>query len=42
MPNRSENEGMNFGFEPKQAWARRGDGWKGRNEQEHIDVFHQF
>ena len=33
---------MNFGFDPKMAWARRGDDWKGRKEPEHTGVFHQF
>jgi hypothetical protein len=30
---------MNFSFEPKQAWARRGDNWKGRNQPEPANVF---
>jgi hypothetical protein len=42
MVKRSENEGMNFSFDPKMAWARRGDDWKGRKEPEHTGVFHQF
>jgi len=39
MLKRSENEGFNFSFDPKQAWARRGDDWKGRNEQGPASVF---
>lgn len=42
MVKRSENGGMNFSFDPKMAWARRGDDWKGRKEPEHTGVFHQF
>jgi len=39
MPELSENKSINFSFDPKQAWARRGDGWKGRKEPEPTDVF---
>ncbi|MGB8780919.1 MAG: CxxC-x17-CxxC domain-containing protein [Candidatus Bathyarchaeia archaeon] len=39
MLNRSENEGMSFNFDPKQAWARRGEDWKGRKEPEPTNVF---
>jgi hypothetical protein len=39
MLKQSENKGMNFGFDPKQAWARRGDDWKGRKEEEPTSVF---
>jgi CxxC-x17-CxxC domain-containing protein len=28
-----EMTNMNFSFDPKQAWARRGDGWQGRKEE---------
>jgi hypothetical protein len=41
MVKRSEKEGMNFSFDPKQAWARRGDDWKGRIEQEPTSVFNR-
>ncbi|MGD0028377.1 MAG: CxxC-x17-CxxC domain-containing protein [Candidatus Bathyarchaeia archaeon] len=41
MLKRSENEGMNFSFDSKQAWARRGDDWKGRSEQEPTNVFNR-
>ena len=41
MLKRSEDKGMNFSFDPKQAWARRGDDWKGRNEEEPTSVFNQ-
>ncbi|HEY4675443.1 MAG TPA: CxxC-x17-CxxC domain-containing protein [Candidatus Bathyarchaeia archaeon] len=41
MLNRSENKSMNFSFNPKQAWARRGDDWKGRNEPESTNVFNR-
>jgi CxxC-x17-CxxC domain-containing protein len=37
--NRIENKSLNFGFDQKQAWARRGDDWKGRNEQKPASVF---
>ena len=37
--NRVESKGMDFSFDPKQAWARRGDDWKGREEREPVNVF---
>jgi len=43
--NRSENSthagSINFSFDPKQAWARRGDNYKGRKEAEPTSVFNQ-
>ena len=42
MLKRSETAGTNFSFDPKQAWARRGDNWKGRKEQEPTGLFKQF
>jgi CxxC-x17-CxxC domain-containing protein len=38
----SENRGrpnMSFSFNPKNAWARRGCGFKGRKEQEPTSIF---
>jgi CxxC-x17-CxxC domain-containing protein len=41
--NRSENRtharSLNFSFDSNQAWARRGDDWKGRKESEPTSVF---
>jgi CxxC-x17-CxxC domain-containing protein len=37
--NQRDNVGMNSNFDPKQAWARRGDSWQGRKEEEHAIVF---
>jgi CxxC-x17-CxxC domain-containing protein len=39
MLKQSENKGSTFNFDQKQAWARRGDDWKGRTEQEPTSVF---
>ena len=33
---------MNFSFDPKQAWARRGDSWQGRKEEEPPSVFREY
>lgn len=37
--NRSETKSLDFSFDTKQAWARRGDDWKGRSEQEPVNVY---
>jgi hypothetical protein len=39
IDNQRDNVGMNSNFDPKQAWARRGDSWQGRKEEEHAIVF---
>jgi CxxC-x17-CxxC domain-containing protein len=39
---RPENGGSNFSFDPKQAWARRGDNWHGRKEEEPTSVFQRL
>ena len=36
---RHESSHTNFSFDPKQAWARRGDNWQGRKEEEPVNVF---
>jgi len=35
-----ENVGVNFSFDPNQAWARRGNNWQGMKEKESTSVFH--
>jgi CxxC-x17-CxxC domain-containing protein len=42
MLKRPEGVGVNFSFDPKQAWARRGDGWQGRKEEQPTGVFQQY
>jgi CxxC-x17-CxxC domain-containing protein len=39
MLNQRESVGTNFSFDPKQAWARRGDSWQGRKEEEPANIF---
>ncbi|MCJ7768033.1 hypothetical protein MUP79_06555 [Candidatus Bathyarchaeota archaeon] len=41
MVKQRENVGAGFNFDEKQAWARRGDTWRGRKEQEHVSVFQE-
>jgi len=36
-----ESGDIHFSFDPKQAWARRGDNWQGRKEEEPVNVFQQ-
>ena len=36
-----ESVGLNFSFNPNQAWARRGDTWKGKEEDKPINIFKQ-
>jgi len=33
--NQRERSGVNTKFDMKNAWARRGDDWQGRNEEDH-------
>jgi CxxC-x17-CxxC domain-containing protein len=42
MPNRSDKKGLNFSFNPKQAWAKRGDDWRGRKEEAPANVFQEY
>jgi len=36
-----ESAHTNFSFDSKQAWARRGDGWTGRKEEEPASIFRE-
>jgi len=42
MSKRTENVGNSFGFDPKQAWARRRDNWAERKEEKPASVFQQY
>jgi CxxC-x17-CxxC domain-containing protein len=37
--NRPEARSLNFSFDTKLAWARRGDDWKGKDEKEPVSVY---
>ena len=39
MSGRPEGRSTDFSFDPKLAWARRGDNWKGRDEPKSATVF---
>jgi CxxC-x17-CxxC domain-containing protein len=42
MSKERETVDTNFSFDPKQAWARRGDGWHGRKEEAPANVFQEY
>jgi CxxC-x17-CxxC domain-containing protein len=42
MLKRQETVDKNFSFDPKQAWARRGDSWQGRKEEAPAHVFQEY
>jgi CxxC-x17-CxxC domain-containing protein len=39
---RQERSSMNFGFDAKSAWARRGYGFRGRKEEEPASIFQKY
>jgi CxxC-x17-CxxC domain-containing protein len=41
MFQKKESLDLNFSFNPNQAWARRGNDWKGKKEDKPLNIFKQ-